>query len=85
MCACDAACILEKIDPEENTTRLPPVKPKAGEVYLYLNDCGLFAVAFATALAFGYNSGQYFFDQPYYEKASLELFTEPKYVNVSCY
>ena len=27
-------------------------------------DCGLFAVAFATALAFGYNPGQYFFDQP---------------------
>lgn len=27
-------------------------------------DCGLFAVVFATALAFGYNPGQYFFDQP---------------------
>ena len=27
-------------------------------------DCGLFAVAFATALTFGYNPGQYFFDQP---------------------
>ena len=34
----EAACILEKIDAEENTTSLPPVKPKAGEVYLYLND-----------------------------------------------
>ena len=33
----EAACILENI-PEEGTTRLPPVKPKAGEVYLYLND-----------------------------------------------
>ena len=26
-------------------------------------DCGLFAVAFATALVFGYNPGQYIFDQ----------------------
>ena len=29
----EAASILENI-PKENTTRLPPVKPKAGEVYL---------------------------------------------------
>ena len=34
----EATLILENIDPKENTTRLPPVKPKAGEVYLYLND-----------------------------------------------
>ena len=33
----EAASILENI-PKESTTRLPPVKPKAGEVFLYLND-----------------------------------------------
>ena len=33
----EAVCILENI-PKEGTTRLLPVKPKAGEVYLYFND-----------------------------------------------
>ena len=33
----EAVCILENI-PKEGTTKLPPVKPKAGEVYLYVND-----------------------------------------------
>ena len=34
---CEAVSILENI-PEEGITRLPPVKPKAGEAFLYLND-----------------------------------------------
>ena len=34
---CKAVSILENI-PEEGITRLPPVKPKAGEAFLYLND-----------------------------------------------
>ena len=33
----EAVSILENI-PEEGIKRLPPVKPKAGEAFLYLND-----------------------------------------------
>ena len=34
---CEAVSILENI-PEEGITRLPPVKPKACQAFLYLND-----------------------------------------------